>query len=449
MLIVTLPASAASAPRSFILAAKRQGADMVELRSDLTPRLPFFRSPLPLVLALRTQHLDPSLSALRPAIFDCDLSLIATWQHLPSDIRTSAKLLISHHEYRGTPTENEMKKIVQKMCSLKPWGVKIATTIRSMQDLEHLVQWREKLSKKFDHLAVIGMGPLGHLTRVLGAAQGDMTYGCIDAASASAPGQLPLSFLRCIRPSPHPAIFGLIGGPHIVHSESPAIHNAYWQQERMDAVYAIFPVDDLRTALPSLRRMGVLGLSVTAPFKRDAAAVARTCEPLVQELGVANTLVWHRGGWRAALTDVDGIAAGYPCLREASSMAILGAGGVVPSVIAGLRAVRPDASVTVFARHVTAAKRVLASANVTVAPLSHAKGFACDVVVCAVSQDVALPMPAARIAIDLRYGSTTRFLASARRHRMHTFDGLPMLREQARGQIRRFLPVLPQTKAGG
>ncbi len=53
MFVVTLPASAVSDPLEFAIKAKAKGADILEIRGDLTPNVKAFESPLPLLLALR------------------------------------------------------------------------------------------------------------------------------------------------------------------------------------------------------------------------------------------------------------------------------------------------------------------------------------------------------------------------------------------------------------
>ncbi len=71
-------------------------------------------------------------------------------------------------------------------------------------------------------------------------------------------------------------------------------------------------------------------LSVTAPYKRVALAVAGAASPLAEKIRSANTLVCHDGVWEADSTDADGVLG--PLLRRHLALrgmaaAVLGAGG--------------------------------------------------------------------------------------------------------------------------
>jgi shikimate dehydrogenase len=82
-----------------------------------------------------------------------------------------------------------------------------------------------------------------------------------------------------------------------------------------------------------------VGLSVTAPLKREAAELAVTRSPVVDALGVANTLIGGPDGWHAVNTDVPGAVA---ALRErgvesVDSVRFLGGGATVQSLLLAVR----------------------------------------------------------------------------------------------------------------
>jgi shikimate dehydrogenase len=76
------------------------------------------------------------------------------------------------------------------------------------------------------------------------------------------------------------------------------------------------------------------GLSVTAPLKREAADRATSREDVVEELGVANTLIAHNGRWHAANTDVPGAvnALAERGITSVESVRFLGGGATVDSL---------------------------------------------------------------------------------------------------------------------
>lgn len=450
MRIVTMPPSAFLRPAPFVRQAERAQASMVEIRTDLLSQAPSFRSSLPLLLAVRTKTCHQTFLDLKPEYVDCDLVDASRAASLCASCMSTPRLIISHHDYRRTPSMQSMYSLVQKMCSYTPWMIKIAVMVRSLSDLERIISLRDFLNKKSIRSVVIGMGPLGHLTRVLAAAEGQWVYTYLDGYEPSAQGQVPLSIVRHIRRMRKSKICGIVGGLPCTTSLSPLLHSVLMERHRVDAVYTMFPLASSTltpATLATLHRLGVYGLSVTAPFKRSAVRYARVADPLVQTLKTANTLTRTSRGWRASLTDVYGIQMGYPVLRSASSVAIIGAGGVVPSVIEALSILAPDACVAVYARDVKKATRALAPFSVDVRSMQSLKKSHHDVLICAIPEDIVLPIPSAQssklkaqnfVAIDLRYGKRTRFMIDAEKKGYTVYDGLPMLLHQALRQCEIF-----------
>ncbi|MFL6089785.1 MAG: shikimate dehydrogenase [Aeromicrobium sp.] len=136
-----------------------------------------------------------------------------------------------------------------------------------------------------------------------------------------------------------PAHAGVVGSP-IAHSLSPAMHRAAYAALGLDWTYEPFEVEagalaDFVDGLDS----SWVGLSVTAPLKREAAAHAVTRSAVVASLGVANTLIGGPDGWHAVNTDVPGAVA---ALRErgissVSSVRFLGGGATVDSLLVAVR----------------------------------------------------------------------------------------------------------------
>lgn len=126
----------------------------------------------------------------------------------------------------------------------------------------------------------------------------------------------------------------VLGSP-IVHSLSPAMHRAAYATLGLEWSYGAFDVaeGELREFV-SEHRDGWRGYSVTAPLKREAAALAVSRDDDVQALGVANTLVAADNGWAAHNTDVPGAVnalrgVGIQAVRR---LRILGAGATAASL---------------------------------------------------------------------------------------------------------------------
>lgn len=435
MFVITLPPSAAKDPKAFAIKAKRAGADILEIRSDLTPHVQRFNSALPLLVSLRGSS-DDLVDSLVPAFVDSEEGSDSVW--LPK----GAKLILSFHDYDGTPTVATLKKTALRMAKEKPWAMKIATLVRTYDDLLTLLKLQDWLKKTKQRSIVLGMGPLAHLSRVMSPLCNVFTYATLDAADAAAPGQLPMSLYALTKGRKHPKLFGILGGPHITASLSPVIHNALFARHKIDALYSCFPSESFVSTMKALQKLEVTGLSVTAPFKHEAFNVASTKEKVAETLGVVNTLVRSQKKWKGYITDSYGIYEGYRQLAGAKNVAILGAGGAVPSAILAVRSRSPKADIIVFARDPKKAKKNLQKFEVIVDDLNNAEKFSVDAVICAVSEDVpvSLPVPSTKksVAIDLRYGKETQFMKAARAKSFHVHDGTSMLIHQALKQFRHF-----------
>lgn len=125
----------------------------------------------------------------------------------------------------------------------------------------------------------------------------------------------------------------VVGDP-IAHSLSPALHRAGYEELGIDASYDAVrvPAGSLAAFVAGLGPQW-RGLSVTAPLKREALALAATVTDRAALAGGANTLVREPDGWRADNTDLPGAAA---AIRErydgpVTAATILGGGATAAS----------------------------------------------------------------------------------------------------------------------
>jgi shikimate dehydrogenase len=159
-------------------------------------------------------------------------------------------------------------------------------------------------------------------------------------------------------------VVGVIGDP-VVHSRSPAMHNAAFAALGLDWVYVAFPVarGDGAAAVRAVTTLGLAGLNVTMPHKADAAAACDDLAPDAAELGAVNTIVNADGALAGHSTDGDGFlralddegvtVSGRRCL-------VLGAGGAARAITHALG--RAGARVTVAARRPEAGRAAAALA---------------------------------------------------------------------------------------
>ncbi|ELZ59330.1 MULTISPECIES: shikimate dehydrogenase [Halorubrum] len=85
-------------------------------------------------------------------------------------------------------------------------------------------------------------------------------------------------------------VYGLIGNP-VGHSLSPPMHEAGYEALGLDARYVTFEpdADAAAGAIAGAADLGVAGLNVTVPFKRDALDAVDPA-PLAERIGAVNTV---------------------------------------------------------------------------------------------------------------------------------------------------------------
>ena len=147
----------------------------------------------------------------------------------------------------------------------------------------------------------------------------------------------------------------VLGSP-IAHSLSPVLHRAAYRELGLtDWTYSAIECDEQR--LPSLLdSLGPdwEGLSLTMPLKRAVLPLLDHVEPLVTQVGAANTVVLAAGQRRGFNTDVAGIVT---ALRQAGvttggNVLVLGSGATACSALAALDAMgAATVSVTDLAAH--------------------------------------------------------------------------------------------------
>lgn len=106
-----------------------------------------------------------------------------------------SKLIVSYHNFAGTPTLLKLQTLIKQMQSFHPQICKIATMVKSGGDLKILGQLLLNKTHS-EKLIVIGMGEAGRLSRIIFPLCGSyLTYASFDR-SVSAPGQIEFKRLK-------------------------------------------------------------------------------------------------------------------------------------------------------------------------------------------------------------------------------------------------------------
>lgn len=361
-----------------------------------------------------------------------DVERRAEWR--PDVSGSGTGLILSDHEFTGVPPDAAAR--IAAMRRERPRIVKLSAVAQSAGDCLKL----RDAAAGAPSTVVIGMGPMGRMTRVLPSHFGS----CWTYAGSAAPGQFSVDELteqfRVREVTAATSLFGITGRP-LGHSASPALHNAAFKAMGIDAVYVPLEAVDVDDALAVAGALSFQGLSVTAPFKRGWPV---TCDDEASRvLGTINTLKRVGHAWLGRNVDADGFLEALDTRGiglAGKRTAILGAGGAARAVARVL--IQRGSLVSICARAHEQAAGVADALGASMAawPLQGAWDVIVNATPAGVWPDVdARPLTGAtartRLAYDLVYNpEETAWLRDARVAGAETIGGLEMLVGQARRQ---------------
>jgi 3-dehydroquinate dehydratase/shikimate dehydrogenase len=369
------------------------------------------------------------------------------------------RVICSHHDFSGVPVD--LERIFERMLATPARILKVAVQANDATDCLPIFDVLELAQRRGREMIAIAMGPAGIMTRILGPSRGSfLTYGSLDDASATAPGQLTASAMRDVyridQIDQKTEIIGLIG-KSVSHSLSPYIHNAAFAAAAVNAVYIPFQVTDAtqfmrRMAHPRSRELNwnLRGLSVTAPHKSVVMNQLDWIDSNAKEIGAVNTILIKEDGLHGYNTDASGfirpLSGRLRSLKKGVRCAVIGAGGGARAALWALR--REGADVVLFARNPARARSVADEFGVDCRPLSADRFDAFDIVINATplgthgelehdTPATADQLRGVRLAYDLVYNPLeTRFLREARSAGCQTLSGIEMLVAQAFEQFK-------------
>jgi len=135
--------------------------------------------------------------------------------------------------------------------------------------------------------------------------------------------------------------FLVIGNP-IDHSLSPKLHNYWIKKNKLDAFYdrKLLNKDDINNIISQVKYEEITGVNVTVPFKKTVIPFLDELSIEAKESQSVNTIYKKNNRIVGHNTDIAGFELGLRHFKYNVSdkkVFILGAGGVVPSIILALR----------------------------------------------------------------------------------------------------------------
>lgn len=234
--------------------------------------------------------------------------------------RTDATVVASHHDFDRTPDAESIVKILGGMdCDI----AKGAFAVQSLRDLASIRKAAETVGRKH---VILGMGPLGTVTRIRASILGnELSFGYV--GKPTAPGQL--SAERMEELGDECLIMGVIGNP-LGKSRSPAMHNVALRKFGINGIYLPFETEDLDGIEDVILGYDVRGMNVTIPHKQSIMEHLDRIDDDASSIGAVNTITNDKGKLIGYNTDVLGIDAS---LSKAGFVAndkrvlIMGSGG--------------------------------------------------------------------------------------------------------------------------
>jgi shikimate dehydrogenase len=132
----------------------------------------------------------------------------------------------------------------------------------------------------------------------------------------------------------------IIGNP-IEHSLSPKIHNYWFKKNNIDAIYEKVAPDasEIENIVKDIKQNNLFAMNVTVPFKQQVIPFIEELSPAAKKTNSVNTICKKNGKIYGDNTDIIGFELAIKDKKidlYNKEALILGAGGVVPSIIVAL-----------------------------------------------------------------------------------------------------------------
>ena len=361
-------------------------------------------------------------------------------------LRAGAALILSFHDFRGT---RKLDETLEKMRAFPADFYKVVGTAATLSDNVVMIQF---LGRESDNHSIIGvcMGEQGIISRVLGVRAGSVfTFAAVSPGEETAPGQITAQELRNVyridQVDAATRVYGVAGDP-VAHSLSPAIMNAAFRRENVNAVYLALHAKTLKDLLNCVREIPIHGLSITMPYKESILPYLDNTDSHTTKIGACNTIVRAQDGKLYGFnTDTSGVV--RPLERRLSTLQdakilVLGAGGAARAAVFGLK--ERGAEVFILNRSAAPAQKLARRAHARSVKRADLKKYSFDVIVNAtpVGMGNTRETPLQEKEINARYvfemiydPPETRLLQLAKERGAQIIPGIEMFVHQAARQF--------------
>ena len=133
----------------------------------------------------------------------------------------------------------------------------------------------------------------------------------------------------------------VIGNP-ISHSLSPKLQNYWLKQHNINAIYDKLKLEEkeIEGIIQDIKKQKIAGCNVTVPFKKKVIPFLDRLSIQAEQTQSVNTIIFENGNLIGHNTDIIGFDKAIKSLNfsmKGKKILILGAGGVVPSIVFALK----------------------------------------------------------------------------------------------------------------
>ena len=479
--------------------AKRLGAEAVEIRCDglAEPNADAIlkmihsvqKCKLPVIVTCR----DVSEGGVHPVDFSVRLSILkqaveanadyidvefAQFKHpdvhsvLKAALEGSeTRLILSCHNFDGP--FDDITILYESILTLYPDAIpKIVYKAGHINDCFAAFELLQQADRP---LIAFCMGADGLISRVLAKKFGSvLTFASLDDDAQTAPGQVSVAKMKQMYRwdgiDKDTEIFGVIGNP-VGHSLSPALFNACFDSQKINAVFLHFLVQGGEAEFNAFLdaacehyKLGFGGFSVTMPHKTNALNYSNRhgdyVDNLAEAIGSVNTLKIGFNGllsayntdYAGAMDALAGVFGGDRHSLHEKKVAVLGAGGVSRAVVAGL--VDVGARVRIYNRTLSKAESLAKEFRCKFAGIDELTEHTADVVVNCTSLGMhpkmeGCPVPEGYLTAEMTVFDTvynpleTKLLKMAKDAGAKTVNGAEMFIRQAMAQYHIYIGEEP------
>lgn len=130
----------------------------------------------------------------------------------------------------------------------------------------------------------------------------------------------------------------VIGHP-IAQSISPLVHNTAYKLLGLNYALIAFDITDVKGAITGMRALGIKGISVTIPHKREVMRYVDEIDEIGHKIGAVNTIVNNNCKLFATNTDLYGAITALErrVNLRGKKISLIGAGGAARALVYGLK----------------------------------------------------------------------------------------------------------------